>query len=260
MTGRVTVRIADAVASVELDNPAQRNAISKAMCLEMLALMPLLDADPAVTVITLRGAGDVFSAGAQLNDLSSILMDGEPGHRTDHLSRADDAITSVSKPTIALVDGACMGGGWQLASACDFIVASERSTFAITPAKLGIIYPRPGIERLVREVGPATAKLILFTGLTFTAERAQAMGLVAEIYPEAEFHERCEGLIDALRVHSGFSIHHLKRLVNLTVGTDTGLDEAWNHAWHAMEHNPDLPIGVDAFLAHQLPRFTWTPT
>lgn len=260
MTGHITVRIADAVASVELNNPTQRNAISKAMCLELIELMPRLDADAAVTLVTLRGTGNVFSAGAQLSDLTAILMDDVDGERVDHLSRADDAITSIRKPTIALVDGACMGGGWQLASACDFIVASERSTVAITPAKLGIIYPRPGIERLIRQVGPAAAKAILFTGQTYTAAQAQSIGLVAQTVGDDEFESHCTELANAIVSRSRFSLHHLKQLVDLTARPGPALDPAWDAAWADMGSNPDLSIGVDAFLGRETPAFTWSPS
>ncbi len=151
--GRITVKIVDGVASVEIDNPAQRNALTRAMCLELQQLMPRLDTDPEVGVITLRGAGATFSAGATIDDLASVLLDRQhDGTVVDQLSLADRAIASVTKPTVAVVDGACMGGGWQLASACDFIIASERSVFAITPAKLGVIYPRAG-HRTARQAG-----------------------------------------------------------------------------------------------------------
>jgi enoyl-CoA hydratase/carnithine racemase len=257
--GRITVAVADGVAAVSIDNPAQRNALTRAMCLELQALMPRLDADPDVVVVTLRGAGDTFSAGAPINDLESVLLDPQPdGTRIDQLSKADDAITSVAKPTVALVDGACMGGGWQIASACDFIVASERSVFAITPAKIGVIYPRVGIERLVRLVGPARAKYILFTGQKFTAARARTLGLVAETVATDEFDERSRELVSSLTKRSQFSIHTLKALVDLTVTDSDDRDQRWIDAWTATLNGPDLHIGVDAFLTREQPRFTWT--
>lgn len=258
--GRITVRVADAVAYVELDNPTQRNAITRAMCLELQELMPRLDSAPDVHIITIGGAADTFSAGAQLGELASVLMDRQAdGSLVDQLSRADLAIASVAKPTLALVDGACMGGGWQIASACDFIIASERSVFAITPAKLGLIYPRPGIERLVRQVGPAAAKFILFTGQTFSAARAASMGLIAEAVPSDEFEERCHRLLSTIAERSRFSIHHLKRLVDVTAADDREADSVWEDAWRAMERNPDLSIGVEAFLNREQPRFVWEP-
>src|SRR5580698_9386222 len=113
--GRIAVSVADGVAAVLIDNPGSRNALTKAMCQALQTLMPRLDADPDVTVVTLRGAGDTFSAGAAIDELTSVLLDRQDdGRHVDHLSLADAAISAVRKPTIALVDGACIGGGWQV--------------------------------------------------------------------------------------------------------------------------------------------------
>lgn len=254
------VSVTEGIASVTLDNPTQRNALTQGMCLQLLELMPRLDADPKVTVVTVQGAGTTFSAGATINDLTSVILDPQPdGTIVDHLSRADDAITSVSKPTIALVDGPCMGGGWQIASACDFIIASERSTFAITPAKIGIIYPRPGIERLVRQVGPANAKLILFSAEVFTARRAEALGLVVEVVSDDQFDGRCKSLTESICNLSRFSTHTMKRLVDATATQHPELDQYWDCAWTALTRSPDMTIGVDAFLNHEQPKFRWGP-
>lgn len=256
----IGVSVNDGVATVELHNPTRRNAVTKDMCLRIQELMPELDADPEVVVLTLRGAGTTFSAGASINELPSILLDGqEDGRRVDHLSLADDAIASVSKPTIALVDGDCMGGGWQIASACDFVLASARSVFAITPAKLGVIYPRPGIERLVRQVGPANAKFILLTGQAFSAAQARELGLVADVVPDDEFVARVESLVDRLKSNSRFSMHTLKALVDLEAAADPSADAAWDEAWSAMTDGPDMATGVDAFLNRTKPSFTWAP-
>lgn len=170
-TSSISVSVKDNVATVVIDNPAQRNALTLAMCLALQEAMPKLDEDPDIKVVVLRGAGSAFCSGVAINELSSVLAEPQDGVAgIDHLSRADMAITSITKPTVALVDGACMGRGWQIASACDFIISSERSTFAITPAKIGIIYPRIGIERLVRLVGHSNAKFILLTGKTCSVE------------------------------------------------------------------------------------------
>lgn len=259
--GRITVTIDDRVASVTIDNPAQRNALTRDMCLELQALMPQLEANPDVVVVTLRGAGTVFSAGASISELSSVLLDPQQdGSRVDQLSLADSAIAAITKPTVALVDGACIGGGWQIASACDFIIASDRSILAITPAKLGVIYPRPGIERLVRLVGEATAKYILFTGDSFTAGRARDLGLIAEVVPAADLEARFAFILTTIRDNSQFSVHTLKRLVGLT-GTDPSLaDPAWDAAWSELAEGRDMHIGVAAFEARERPQFEWRPT
>lgn len=258
--GRITANIVDHIATVTIDNPRQRNALTREMCIQLRELMPLLEADPDVTVITLRGAGATFSAGANIAGLTSVLLDPQPdGTVIDQLSLADSAIDAVSKPTIALVDGSCMGGGWQLASACDFIIASERSVFAITPAKLGVIYPRAGLERLVRQVGRARAKYMMFTGETYSARRAAALGLVAEIVQDGEFDARCSAIVTAISFNSRFSVHTLKSLVGLPASETPEVAEAWNNAWLAMAASPDLEIGVAAFQARERPHFRWRP-
>jgi enoyl-CoA hydratase/carnithine racemase len=190
-----------------------------------------------------------------------VLRDPQPdGSVVDQLTRADHAISAVRKPTIALVDGACMGGGWQIASACDFVVASERSVFAITPAKLGVIYPRVGIERLVRQVGPDRAKFILFSGQKFSASRAEALGLVAETVADTEFADRSRSIVASLTKRSQFSIHTIKRLIDLREVDAADIEREWAAAWAATTDGPDLGIGVAAFLDREQPRFTWRPT
>jgi len=262
MAGRMSVSIADGVATVKICNPAQRNALTRAMCLEIQELMPRLDADPDVAVVVMRGAGDTFCAGASISELESVLIDPQPdGTTVDHLSAADSAIASLSKPSVALVDGACMGGGWQIASACDFIIANQRAVIGLTPAKIGIIYPRPGLERLVRLVGLANAKYILLTGLTFSATEARALGLVADVVLSEFFEEKCAALIATLRSRSRFSMHSMKRLMD---GDASGaglaeLDREWADAWQAMPDSPDMGIGVSAFLNRRQPQFTWSP-
>ncbi|WP_458108579.1 enoyl-CoA hydratase/isomerase family protein [Arthrobacter sp. R3-55] len=259
--GRISLSVVDGVATVEISNLSQRNALTRAMCLEVQELMPQLDADPDVAVVVLRGAGNTFCAGAAISELASVLIDPQAdGTTVDHLSAADAAIAAVSKPTVALLEGACMGGGWQIASACDFIIANDQAVIGLTPAKIGIIYPRPGLERLVRQVGHAKAKYILLTGQTFSATEARALGLVADVVPSESFEDKCAALVSTLRSRSRFSMLAMKRLVDLTDVSGSGLaviDPEWAEAWSAMPDSPDMEIGINAFLNREQPRFTW---
>lgn len=256
----VDVIVEAGVGTILLRHPAQRNALTRQMCRDVAAAACALDAREDVDVLAVRGHGSTFSAGVSIGELRQVILDDDGA--TDHLTAADRALGRVAKPTIAVVQGHCMGGGWQLASACDFIIASQDAFFGITPAKLGIIYPRAGVDRLVRLVGPATAKYVLMSARTFTAPRAQDMGLVAEVLPAAEFEAGVQALFTDLRARSRFSMSTTKGLID-TAGDPAvepaAVAGAWDRAWTEMAHGPDIDEGIAAFLERRNPDFGWRP-
>ncbi|HXD28061.1 MAG TPA: enoyl-CoA hydratase/isomerase family protein [Arthrobacter sp.] len=256
----IEVTIEAGVGMILLRNPAQRNALTRQMCREIAETAACLDAREDVDVLAVRGEGATFSAGVSIGELRQVILDDDGS--TDHLTAADRALGRVRKPTIAVVQGHCMGGGWQLASACDFIVASQDASFGITPAKLGIIYPRAGVDRLVRLVGPATAKYVLMSARTFTASRAQDMGLVAEVLPAAEFEAGVQALFTDLRARSRFSMSTTKGLIDTAGDPATEpavLASVWDRAWTEMAAGPDIDEGIAAFLERRDPDFGWRP-
>lgn len=259
-TPGIYVSITDGVATVIINNPAQRNAITKTMCLQLVNAMTEVEENPDVEIVVLRGADRTFSAGVAINELPAVLLDRQENNSVvDHLTNVDRAIISVTKPILALVEGACMGGAWQIASACDFIIASESSKFGITPAKIGIIYPRLGIERLTKLVGHANAKYLLLTGETIGAAQAHSLGLVAEIVPDADFSRRTNNIVRSLGHRSRFSTHFMKRLINHSDTEHAQPDQAWEEAWAAMSESPDMEIGIQAFALGLKPEFLWKP-
>lgn len=168
------VAVDGAVATMVIDNPGKRNAMTAAMWRAVPALLEGLAADPAVKVVVVEGAGGTFCAGADIGDAAAIAADGEDSVAV----RAELALAAFPKPTIARIDGFCVGGGCQLAVACDLRFAADDSRFGITPAKLGIVYPASTTRRLVALVGPARAKLLLFTAELIDAGAAERIGLV----------------------------------------------------------------------------------
>lgn len=256
----IDVAISSRVAMVTIKNPAKRNAFTRQMCIDLKNTMYELSRAREVDVVTLRGAGEHFSAGASIDQLPSVLFDsanGEPP--VDHLSAADQAITEVAKPTVAVVEGFCMGGGWQIASACDFIVASSSAKFAITPSKIGILYPKAGVERLLRLVGPDRAKYILMTAKAFSAHEAHSLGLVADIMDAETFDERVQELLETLLRRSRFSQQKLKEFIDLFHKDAIAADESWASSWQQMLEGRDMRIGIEAFQNQRSPEFTWTP-
>lgn len=262
--GTIRLSVEGGLGTIVIDNPAKRNALSRAMCLELIEAVGVLERTPAVKVIALTGVGQDFSAGVDISELREVLFDlGHPEAPFDHLTAADIALSSASKPTFALVQGICMGGAWQLASACDVILASNDSRLAITPAKLGIVYPRRGVERLVRMIGPDRAKYLLFTGDEVPAEVAERWGLFTEVIPTAEYQRRTAEVLQTVAQRSQYAIHTMKALIDApapkAASTPT-LSADWQRAWLESMHGQDFGIGQSAFLAGRQPQFTWVPS
>lgn len=258
MTGRITSDISGEIGAIVIENPRQRNALTRDMCIELAEQVRLLDADPEVKVITLRGSGDDFSAGAAINELHQVLFDeGANGETIDHLSAADAAIGAASKPTVALVRGTCMGGGWQIASACDMSIASDSVSLAVTPSKLGIIYPRSGVERLVRRLGADKAKYVLFSADLIPADKAASWGLLTDVVPDSEFEAFSQAFVTRMATRSQYSIHTMKVLIDSMSSGSHADDELWRGEWAKLPVSEDFVLGQRAFLDGKRPRFTW---
>lgn len=169
---------------IVIDRPEKFNAFTEEMWGSLIEAVRALEATPEVRVVMIRGAGEkAFSAGA---DLVGI------GQRTEANQSvavsAFDAFIAVercTKPTIAMIHGVCMGGGCGLALAADLRVASDDARFAITPARVGLGYAFSGVERVVRELGPASARYLFLTAGEIDAAAALRTGLVHEIHPSA---------------------------------------------------------------------------
>lgn len=246
------------VATLYIENPRRRNALSKDMWGQFAPLLKGLATDDSVRVLVVRGAGENFSAGADISDLHAILHDADSGrHDGGHVSAGENALASFPKPTIAAIDGHCLGGGWQIAGACDIRIASDRANFGITPAKIGIVYPTSGIERLVRLVGPGVAKQLLFSGDFIDAAEAKNLGLVGKILPVKGFWDEVQRYALHLSGRSALSIQAMKAIVDAIAAGGAGLS-AINEYWHhQMAASPDPRTGIEAFLNKQTPEFTW---
>lgn len=243
--GRITLEVDGCIGRIVIDNPRQRNAMTRDMCISLVGAVQRADANPRVKVITLRGVGKDFSAGAAINELHRVLFDNGPdGQTVDRLSEADAALQAASKPTIALVEGVCMGGGWQIASACDMSIAVDTVKLAVTPSKLGIIYPRSGIERLVQQLGADKAKYVLFSADLIPAKKAADWGLLTETVPETEFEEFVGSLVLRIAERSQYSVHTMKALIDSMAAVDNRSNqELWDKEWVKLTDSEDFRVG-----------------
>lgn len=238
--------VVDGVATVVISNPAKRNAMSSDMWQALVVLLEGLAADPGVRVLVLTGAGDTFCAGA---DISSLR---DPAVRPQTLAvRAEEALAAFPRPTLAAVRGYCVGGGSQLAAACDLRFAEEGASFGVTPARLGIVYPSSSTRRLVALVGPAAAKYLLFSGELIGTERALRTGLIDEVLPAGGLEDRVLSFARVLASRSQLTQAAAKEFADGRLDRDA----YWSRQAGG---SGDTAEGVAAFLERRAPRFTWT--
>lgn len=239
-------RVVDGVATLTLRNPAKRNALTPGMWRTLAATVAELAADPAVRMLVLTGHGGTFSAGADITGLRSGTAPRELA------SAAEEALAAFPGPTLAVVRGHCVGGGCQLAVACDLRLAARDAVLGITPARLGIVYPPGATARLTRLVGPATAKYLLFSAELIGAERALHCGLVNEVHPAEALDDRAAALTATLTARSRLTQQAAKAFVDH--GPEGDHIERWSRPSDAER---ELAEGVAAFLERREPRFRW---
>ena len=189
MSDDITLAVARGVATLCLNREEKRNAVTYDMWVAIGEYCRRLASDADVRVLVVRGAGAHFCAGADIAGLQAA--DRSYGEAN---LEAEAALMAFPKPTIAFVQGACVGGGVQIATSCDLRIADTTARFGITPARLGIIYPAPALARVVRLTGPSAAKHLLYSAELITAERALRIGLIDELHEPDEAVTRLRGV------------------------------------------------------------------
>jgi len=250
----LTLMIKDDVAHLVINRPDRKNALNA----EMWSQIPHLLADvKGVHALAIESATPgIFSAGADINEYRENAGDSTWGYESQvRVGEALTAIRSFPAPTFALVDGPCFGGGSGIASACDFRIATARSTFAITPTKLGMLYPYEEMVHLVDLVGITVAKQILYSGASFTAEWAQGVGFVDEVVSESELYEAFKRRISDLSVVSSEAVRNTKRLFSRISAGIRVEDEVAREAILAALESADHLEGLNAFLERRPPIF-----
>ncbi|MFC6886749.1 MULTISPECIES: enoyl-CoA hydratase/isomerase family protein [Actinomadura] len=251
--------VAGGVGTVTIDRPAKRNAMTADMWRELPGLLAGLAADPDVRAVVLTGADGDFCAGADISELTEIdRRDG--GHLS---TAAEEALAAFPKPTIAAIEGYCVGGGCQLAAACDLRFAAEDARFGITPAKLGIVYPVAATARIVRLVGPSAAKYLLYSADLIGVEHALRIGLVDEVVPVGGgdgLRARVAAFAATLASRSLLTQRATKEIVDVIAsGAPPARVEETAGGWlDEVPKGGDAAEGVAAFLERRPPVFTWT--
>jgi enoyl-CoA hydratase len=202
--------VADGVATITLNRPDSRNALNRAMCEDIIAACAALAHDDSVRLVFVRASGPVFCAGADLKERKDMSVDEVRNRRLRGLA-AYNAIEALPMPTIAVVHGAAIGSGSEIAAACDFIVATPAATFATPEAIWGTV---GATQRLPRVLGKRLAKDLMFTGRKLTAEDAKVAGLVTRIVETAALDASLAEIAQAIGKASPAGLRLAKRCID----------------------------------------------
>ena len=256
-SGQLLVTADDGVVTLELHRPERRNAITYAGWQALGRLLPVLADRDDVDVVVLRGTpGGPFSAGADISEFGELRSTPESAARYGAAVEAGErALLEFPKPTVALVQGWAVGGGTQLAAACDVRLCDPSSRFGLPPAKLGIVYGLPSTARLVDVVGASWASFLLLTGDLVDAETALRVGLVHEVHGPAEVQARAYALACTLAARARVSQVGAKQLLRRIAAGRRDVDDEVRAAYDRSLHGPEYAEGVAAFLAKREPDF-----
>jgi enoyl-CoA hydratase/carnithine racemase len=212
--------------------------------------------DSTVRLLVVRGQGEHFCAGADITGLAAA----DPREYQRANVAADQALASFPKPTIAVITGACVGGGTELAVACDLRIADTTARFGITPARLGLIYPAQAVARVVRLIGPSPAKHLLYSAELIDAQRALRVGLIDEMHPPEQLGDRVTQLADRLaRRRSLLTLMASKEMVDAVAEHGTIPPEVVTRWTRTLAESSDPAEGIASFLERRDPSFAWTP-
>lgn len=199
----------DAVVTLWLDRPEARNALSVDLCDALVMNLEGIDRDPGPRVIVIRGRGSVFCSGADLAAVSGAGgLEFLPAFQ-----RMLEAVARHRLPVIAAIQGGALGGGLQLAAACDFRIATRDARIGIPSSRLGILVDFENVQRLVLLAGIATAKEVLMTGRTYTGDEASAAGLMTRAVEPDRLDDETAALARSISSGSPLSIQGTKRSI-----------------------------------------------
>ena len=256
--GRLVLEKKGAVAWIVFDQPAKRNAINGAMWRGIAPAMQQFDADPQVRCVAFRGAGrGAFSAGADISEFEAIRSQRASVSQYDGLlDQVLHAIQDSPKPSVAMIHGYCMGGGLEVALACDLRYCGESAQFGIPAAKLGLAYNVEGHKRLLETVGHARTREIMFLGRRYPAQEALAMGLVHRVLADSALEDFVNEALKTLSENAPLSIANSKTIIEEYVKSAGAADaERMRAAIDRCARSEDYDEGRRAFVEKRKPLF-----
>ncbi|MEP0940880.1 MAG: enoyl-CoA hydratase [Rhizobiaceae bacterium] len=258
-TDKMIARVRGAIGHVIFNNPERHNAVSLDMWDAAEEALSSFAEDNRVRVVVLSGAGGkAFVSGADISKFEKERGSKDAtAHYNARLKVVYDIIENYPKPTIAMIDGYCIGGGLNLASCTDMRVASAKSRFAMPAAKLALGYPFDAIRRLVNTVGLASAKQLMFTAKSIDAEAALRLGLVQEVVAEEDLAARVDELAATIAGNAPMTVAAMKFIATQVMHPDPSARDLarCDEMVNACFESEDYKEGRKAFMEKRKPEF-----
>ncbi|MGV8145976.1 MAG: short-chain-enoyl-CoA hydratase [Alkaliphilus sp.] len=237
-----------AIAILTMDRPKALNALNKDTLIELSALLDEIKKDKEIKVLIITGNGKAFVAGADITEM--MTMTAAEGHEWSMFGqRVFDKIEQLPQPVIAAVNGFALGGGCELAMACDIRISSEKAKFGQPEVSLGIIPGFGGTQRLPRLVGLGVAKELLYTGKMIDANEAYRIGLVNKVAPVEELLNEASTLAKQILKPAPYAVQTCKKAVNTGVNTDLSTANEYEATLFGLTFSSDdKKEGMEAFV------------
>ncbi len=248
----ILVRTENRVGIVQLNRPKAYNALSPELMLELMDALETFDADDAIGCMVITGNEKAFSAGA---DIKSMAEDLRPADWLDNPFIGQwDRLAKIGKPVIAAVSGVVLGGGCELAMACDIIVASQSATFGQPEINIGVIPGAGGTQRLTRAIGKSLAMEMVLNGRYLSASEAQQCGLVSRVTSQEDYIAEALELAAQIAARAPVAIRLAKEAINAAFETplQAGIDLERN-LFYMLFSTEDQKEGMDAFINKRKP-------
>ena len=246
MYENIITRVEGRVGVAQLNRPKALNALNRELMTELMTALEAFDADPAVGCMVVTGSARAFAAGADIKEMADAtparMMTGSFIDLWDRLQR-------IGKPVIAAVSGFALGGGCELAMACDMIVASETAQFGQPEINLGVIPGAGGTQRMTLAVGKALAMEMVLNGRYLSADEALRYGVVNRIYPVEVYLEEAVRLANEIAARAPVALRLAKEAVNAAfeMPLRAGLDHE-RRLFYLLFSTDDQKEGMDAFI------------
>jgi enoyl-CoA hydratase/carnithine racemase len=255
MADYVQLKSSDGIGVIRLDRPPM-NALNTQVQEELRVAALAATADPAIRAVVVYGGEKVFAAGADIKEMAALSYP-DMAARAGALSSAFDTVAQIPKPVVAAITGYALGGGCELALACDWRVAAEDAKLGQPEIRLGIIPGAGGTQRLPRLIGPARAKDLIFSGRSVDAAEALRIGLVDRVVPADRVYDEAVALVREYVSGPALALRAAKLAVDRGLETDLASGLAWESELFApLFGTEDQKEGMAAFVAKRKPDFT----